>query len=141
MFADKKFAATVLKAANECDHPSEEEGGLIFEKAGDYCFVKIQNIHQGTSTAISLYEAQRNDMGRTIFEHVNKGWILFGSFHTHPLFDPYPSGIDIGTLFQGFPYNVIYSPKHGGLFSLTDWENDKLRLNQFITKEKLNELQ
>lgn len=139
MFEDKKFIVVVLQAADECSHLSEEEGGIILERAGDYTFIKIENVHKGTQTAISLYEAYKPEMGRILFEKMKDGWRLFGSFHTHPLFEPYPSSLDRNTLFQGFAHNVIYAPRHGGRFSYTCWENDEIKLKTIISRTQLNE--
>lgn len=59
MLEDKNFARVVLQASDECPHPFEEEGGVIFSRDNEYCFAKINNIHQGTDTAIALYEAEK----------------------------------------------------------------------------------
>jgi proteasome lid subunit RPN8/RPN11 len=140
MLDDAKFARAVAQAAEECTHPLEEEGGVILHKESDYCFVKINNIHQGTDTAIALYEAEKNELGRCVFDKYKDGWLLFASFHTHPQFAPYPSSIDLGTLFQGFEHNVIYAPLHN-TFSYSTWENGTSKIKKLVTKSQLNENQ
>lgn len=138
MLENPRFAKTVLQAAEECSHPLEEEGGVILSRDDEYCFVKITNIHQGTDTAVALYEAERNELGRCVFDKYRDGWQLFASFHTHPQFAPYPSYIDLDTLFQGFAHNVIFAPLHK-TFSYSTWENGASKVKKLVTEKELNE--
>ena len=140
MLEDKNFARVVLQASDECPHPFEEEGGVIFSRDNEYCFAKINNIHQGTDTAIALYEAEKNELGKCVFDKYKDGWVMFASFHTHPQFAPYPSYIDLDTLFQGFKHNVIYAPLHEK-FSYSTWENGASKLKKLVAKSQLNENQ
>lgn len=106
----KAFVDVSMKAAKECSSFEDyEEGGIIFEKNGEFKFEKIDNIHHGTSRGISLYEVYTPYFGKLISEQVQDGWKLFASFHTHPSFSAQPSKIDLDYLFKGYKYNVIYS--------------------------------
>lgn len=140
MLEDKNFARAVLRASDECPHPFEEEGGVIFSRGNEYCFKKISNIHQGTDTAVALYEAEKNELGKCVFDKYKDGWTMFASFHTHPQFAPYPSYIDLDTLFQGFEHNVIYAPLYEK-FSYSTWENGESKLKKLVSKSQLNENQ
>ena len=138
MLTNKAFAKTIIEASFECSHPSEEEGGVILSKGDVYKFVKIPNTHRNTDTAISLYEADRVALGKMMFEMYKDGWVSFASFHTHPQFPPYPSGIDLNILFQGFEHNVIYAPLHQEAFSYSTWENEKSVVKKIISRKNLN---
>jgi proteasome lid subunit RPN8/RPN11 len=135
------FAKAVLDAADQCDHPLEEEGGVLLARKDDYRFVKIKNKHKGSHTAISLYEADKLELGKLLFDRYKEGWEICASFHTHPSFSPYPSNLDLDTLFQGFKHNVIYAARNHGVFSYSTWENDQSVLKEIVTREELSKTQ
>ena len=132
-YSCKKFNTCILQAKDECNHPSHEEGGIIMERSAEYLFLKITNKHRDTDTAISLYEADKVEMGRKVFEKIREGWKIHSSFHTHPLFSAEPSILDHNTLFQGFKLNVIYSPLKE-MFSETAWEENEA-VTYYISKK------
>lgn len=120
---DKNLFRTILEAKNLCDHPKEEEGGVIMEKDGDYQFVKITNKNKGTTLAYGLYEADEQEVASIIFPLVKQGWKMYSSYHTHPSFSAEPSNLDMEKLFKGFKYNVIYA-RPEEMFSLFEWLDD-----------------
>jgi proteasome lid subunit RPN8/RPN11 len=138
MLDNKEFVKAIVQASVECSHPSEEEGGVILAKAGEYRFIKIKNTHRNTATAISLYEADRVELGKCMFDMLKNGWEIFSSFHTHPQFPPYPSGVDLNVLFQGFKHNVIYAPLYQEAFSYSTWEDERLVVKNIVSRKKLN---
>ena len=115
----------MLQAAEECFNPIEEEGGIIIEKEKVYEFVKIKNVYEGTSSAPSLYETDREKLSELIFSKICKGWKMYASFHTHPSFSATPSDLDLTKLFQSFKYNIIYSVKND-MFSYSEWLGEKI---------------
>ena len=115
-----RLAKTILVAAENCTHTVEEEGGIILEKDGEYCFVKVKNIHEGTDIAAGLYETDQIELKENVFSKVADGWKFYASFHTHPRYTPTPSSLDLQKLFQGFKYNVIFSPVRE-IFSYSQW--------------------
>jgi proteasome lid subunit RPN8/RPN11 len=116
----ESFVKAVLSASRECASTLEEEGGIIMEKEGVYEFVRIKNVHEGTDRASGLYETDQEELSQLVFSRVCKGWKMHASFHTHPSFSPTPSCLDIDKLFEGFRYNVIWSPTHRS-FSYSMW--------------------
>jgi proteasome lid subunit RPN8/RPN11 len=114
------FLKAMLKASEECPSTKEEEGGIIMEKDGQYEFVRVKNVYEGTDRASGLYETDHEELSQLVFSRVCKGWKMHASFHTHPSFSPTPSSLDLDKLFQGFKYNVIYSPTHR-TFSYSQW--------------------
>lgn len=119
----ESFLKAVLKASEECTNNTEEEGGIIMEKDGVYEFVRVRNHYEGTDRAVSLYETDQDEFSQLVFSRVCKSWKMHASFHTHPGFSPTPSSLDLDKLFQGFRYNVIYSPAHR-TFSYSQWIGD-----------------
>ena len=119
-----KFIRTMLDAANKCTHPSEEEGGVIIDKNGEFEFIKLKNNHAGTSTAVGLYHADDKELNELVFPKIKDGWRFYSSFHTHPSFQATPSSLDLSTLFDGFKYNVIYSILTQK-FSYSEWVGDE----------------
>lgn len=119
----EKFFKAMLDASQKCTHAVEEEGGIIMEKEGEYEFVKIKNIYEGTDRAAGLYETDQEELSQLVFSRVCKGWKMHASFHTHPSFSPTPSNLDLDKLFHGFKYNVIYAPIHR-TFSHSIWMDD-----------------
>lgn len=116
---------TLAQAAKECNHPLEEEGGIILKhkETGNYDFVKLRNSNTGTDIAPCLWTADRYEYADKIIPRVwNRAWEHYASFHTHPRFVAVPSGIDLGTLFPGFPVNFIYSKLQNGI---TEWFTEK----------------
>jgi len=106
----KAFIDVAMKAAEECSSVENyEQGGIIFEKNGEFKFHRIENIHNGTTRGISLYEVYIPYFGKLVSAQVLDGWKLFASFHTHPSFSAQPSRTDLDYLFKGYKYNVIYS--------------------------------
>ena len=124
----ESFLKAVLKASEECTNNTEEEGGIIMEKDGVYEFVRVKNHHEGTDRAVGLYETDLEEFSQLVFSKVCKSWKMHASFHTHPGFSPTPSSLDLDKLFQGFKYNVIYSPAHR-TFSYSQWIED----NSYVT--------
>jgi proteasome lid subunit RPN8/RPN11 len=122
--ANKPLIHSMLAAAKACDHRVEEEGGIILSKEGEYVFVKVKNIHEGTSTASGLYETDQQELKDNVFSKVSAGWKLHASFHTHPAFSPNPSSLDINKLFLGFKYNIIFAPI-SNMFSYSQWEGNR----------------
>lgn len=130
---------SLIGAQKLCTHPDEEQGGVIIEKAGEFKFIKLKNDYEGTSTAVSLYEANRTEMADLVLPSILKGgWRLYASFHTHPRFSATPSSIDYKNIFEGFKYNIIYSNKDA-MFSFTEWLND-LTVTVYIPLKSINTL-
>jgi proteasome lid subunit RPN8/RPN11 len=125
--ANKPLFKAMLEAASACPHRREEEGGIVLAKDNEYQFVKVKNIHEGTDTAVGLYETDQAELKDRVLSKVGEGWKLFASFHTHPEFSPAPSSLDLGKLFNGFKYNVIYAPRMD-MFSYSQWLGDKSSL-------------
>ena len=115
-----RLAKTILQAAESCPDAVEEQGGIILAKDGEYCFVKVKNIHEGTSTAAGLYETDQTELKDNVLTKVGDGWKFYASFHTHPKWSAVPSNLDLEKLFQGFKYNVIFSPVKE-IFSYSQW--------------------
>lgn len=120
---NKKLWTQLLIASTECNDPLEEQGGLILNKDDEYTFVLIRNVHEGSQTAIGLYETDKQELKEKVFSRIPEGWKMYGSFHTHPCFSATPSVTDMTYLFQGFENNYVYSPKQK-TFSATTWEGD-----------------
>ena len=125
--ANKPLFKEMLTAAKICQHRGEEEGGIILAKDGEYHFVKVKNIHEGTATAAALYETDQTELKEKVLTKVGEGWKLFASFHTHPSFSPTPSSLDLRKLFNGFKYNIIFAPDMN-TFSYSQWLGDKSSL-------------
>lgn len=136
-----KLSEAMLTASERCNHPVDEEGGLILNRDDDYCFVFINNIHAATSRAVGLYEADTGMFATSVLPKLQSGWRMFSSFHTHPRFSADPSSLDFAKLFQGFRHNIIYAPLHDSepeTFSITEWINDTPNTTK-ITKRELLE--
>ena len=116
----ESFVKAILKASEDCTSTQEEEGGLILEKEGVYEFVRVKNLYEGTDRASGLYETDQEELSQLVFSKICKGWKMHASFHTHPSFSPTPSSLDLDKLFQGFRYNIIWSPVHR-TFSYSQW--------------------
>jgi proteasome lid subunit RPN8/RPN11 len=138
MLDNKEFTKVMVQASLECSHPLEEEGGVILSRGDEYRFVKITNTHKNTPTAVALYEADKQELGKCMFDLYKEGWLLFSSFHTHPQFAPFPSNLDLNTLFQGFQHNVIYAPLYQEAFSYSTWENGSSVVKKIINRQKIN---
>jgi hypothetical protein len=121
---NSRLARAILKAAESCPHKIEEEGGIILEKDGEYCFVKVKNIYEGTDIAAGLYETDQTELKEKVLNKVGDGWKFYASFHTHPRYTSTPSRLDLEKLFQGFKYNVIFSPVKE-IFSYSQWLGDE----------------
>jgi proteasome lid subunit RPN8/RPN11 len=120
-----RISRVITGAAIECRRDNEEEGGIILTRDNkDFIFVKVKNVHEGEPVAYGLYETDHKEFGEKIIPMMNKGWNMYGSFHTHPQFSPMPSQLDYDKLFQGFKYNYIYSNKHKK-FSFSEWSPQK----------------
>lgn len=101
----------LTEAVKACNSPTkEEEGGVILFNKDDYRFVKLSNVNSGETLAAVLWTADRNEYAAQVIPLFKDGWKHYASFHTHPNFPPFPSGIDRFNLFPGFPVNFIYSP-------------------------------
>jgi proteasome lid subunit RPN8/RPN11 len=135
---DKKLWHQLLSAAEACNHPLEEQGGLILKKNEDYLFVQIKNIHAGSHTAVGLYETDKTELKTKIFSRMGEGWLMYASFHTHPCFSATPSVTDMTYLFQGFENNYVYAPKPK-VFSATSWEGDTSKTT-FMPIDKIKEI-
>jgi len=129
---------TMLEAADSCTDPVEEQGGIILSKNNEYCFVKVKNIHAGTSVAAGLYETDQQELREHVFSKMGEGWKFHASFHTHPQWSPVPSSLDLEKLFQGFKYNVIFAPKPA-TFCYAEWVEDRCVM-QYIPKKTLQSL-
>lgn len=117
---DHNFAKVIFDASLTCENETtEEQGGIILEKNGEYKFQHIKNLHAGTPTAHGLYEVPSDGM-KDVSALVMDGWRIYASFHTHPAFSARPSNLDTSQLFRGFKYNVIIS-LHTGMFSISEW--------------------
>lgn len=127
--------AAMLDASKRCAHHIEEEGGIILNKDEEYTFVKVKNIYEGTDVAAGLYETDQSELSSLVLTKVGEGWKFYASFHTHPQFSPAPSSLDLGKLFQGFKYNVIYSPIME-MFSCSQWFGDQ-SVHSYIPKKTL----
>jgi proteasome lid subunit RPN8/RPN11 len=125
--ANNPLFREMLEAAKACDNRREEEGGIILTKDGEYHFVKVKNIHNGTETAAALYETDQTELKDKVLNKVGEGWRLFASFHTHPSFSPTPSSLDLSKLFNGFKYNIIFAPDMN-TFSYSQWLGNKSSL-------------
>lgn len=121
----EKFLKAILDASEKCNNHKEEEGGIIMEKDSEYEFVRVKNLYEGTSRAAGLYETDQEELSALIFSRVCKGWKMHASFHTHPSFSPNPSNLDLDKLFQGFRYNIIWSP-NSRAFSYSQWIGEEL---------------
>lgn len=123
---------------NELDDKDvEEHGGIIlFHKEYGYIFIKLRNENAGTDIAPGLFTADREDYAEQIIPMFSVGWRHYASFHTHPQFLPYPSSIDMNTLFPGFPINYIFSGLTGELMKYT-WKDPK-RLDEGVIPERIN---
>lgn len=128
----------VLNAVALCADKVEEQGGIVLYKDNDFVFVKVKNIYENTPTAAGLYETDQDDLRDLVFSKVKDGWKFYSSFHTHPMFQATPSGLDLAKLFQGFKYNIIYSHLTS-TFSFSSWENDQI-YTAYVPVEKLKEL-
>lgn len=135
---DRQLIAAILAAGEQCTSNVEEEGGIILYKDADYVFARVKNIHEGTTTAAGLYETDLEELKAHVLSRVAEGWKFYASFHTHPSFSPTPSSLDLTKLFQGFKYNVIYSPKLG-LFSFNEWMDGK-SITYYISYDTLTHL-
>lgn len=134
-----KLSEAMLTASERCNHPIDEEGGLILNLADDYCFIFINNIHAATPQAVGLYEADADVFAANVLPKLQRGWKMFSSFHTHPRFSADPSSLDFAKLFQGFRHNIIYAPLYDsepGTFSITEWIKDTPHTTK-ITKREL----
>jgi proteasome lid subunit RPN8/RPN11 len=134
----ESFLKAMISASVECTSTKEEEGGIIMEKDAVYEFVRVKNVYEGTDRASGLYETDQEELSQLIFSRVCKGWKMHASFHTHPSFSPTPSSLDLDKLFQGFRYNIIWSPTHR-TFSYSAWigEESYLAYLPISTIEKL----
>jgi proteasome lid subunit RPN8/RPN11 len=135
---NKELIREVIKAAEECAHPLEEEGGIILARDGEYLFAKVKNIHTGTGQAAGLYETDQDELREKVLNRVAEGWKMYASFHTHPSFSPSPSALDLSKLFQGFKYNIISSPKTY-MFSFNEWVGERT-ITYYIPTDTLNHL-
>jgi len=135
---NKALLKEVLKAGGECTHSVEEEGGIILHKDGEYYFTKVKNIHTGTEHAFGLYETDQDELRDKVLSKVAEGWKMYASFHTHPSFSPAPSSLDLAKLFQGFKYNIIFSPKTY-MFSFNEWVGERT-ITYYIPTDTLNHL-
>lgn len=102
----------------ECQNLAEEEGGIILRKDDEFSFVKITNSLTGQPIAQGLWEAEREEFAKKVLSQYKTGWRIYASLHTHPIFLPIPSALDLAELFRGFPINFIYSKKHK---KITEW--------------------
>ena len=127
----------LLKAIKECAYSSEEEGGIIFEKNGQYKFVYLKNDFAGTPTAAALISF-RGDFGKAVTV-MDEGWLSFASFHIHPSFSPMYSSIDYSKLFQSFKTNYIYSNMSGELAKY-EWKGEKVINKYTLTIKELTKL-
>ena len=106
----KDLNEVLLSATQQCNNEHEEEGGIVLShKEEGFEFIKLRNQNSGTPIAPSLWTADQYEYAEKILPKFAKGWQHYASFHTHPMFIPFPSHIDLGTLFPGFPINYIYS--------------------------------
>lgn len=118
---------TVLTAVMACNNPDlEEEGGIILRntETGEYQFIKLTNINTGQPLAAVLWTANREEYAKQVIPLFKDGWQHAASFHTHPNFPPFPSGIDLFNLFPGFPLNFIYSPKYDAVVGYAPGKED-----------------
>jgi proteasome lid subunit RPN8/RPN11 len=127
-----------MQASEECKNRSEEEGGVILNKDDYFEFIKIKNAHADTSVAFGLYETDLSELSMRVFPKIAEGWKMYASFHTHPTFSPVPSSIDMTKLFQGFKYNIIFSPIKD-MFSYSFWNNEE-SLISYIPKSTITQL-
>ncbi len=104
-----KLEEILEQAATVCNNTTEEEGGIILHKDGDYLFVKLKNNNTGTDLARVLWTADRYEYAAQVLPLLKEGFKHYASFHTHPMFVPFPSHIDVTQLFPGFSLNFIYS--------------------------------
>lgn len=102
----------------ECQNLAEEEGGLIIQKDDSFSFIKVTNSHSGNPIAQGLWEPDRNEFAQKVLAKYKEGWRIYASLHTHPIFLPTPSVLDLTELFRGFPINFIYSKLHK---KITEW--------------------
>ena len=124
----------LVKAIKDCAYSPEEEGGIIFEKDGEYKFVYLENDLAGTPAAAALISF-KGDFGKAIAA-MDAGWKSFASFHIHPSFSPRYSNIDYTKLFQGFKTNYIYSNMSGELAKY-EWKGDSLLTKYTLTIKEL----
>lgn len=108
----------LTNAIQECQNLKEEEGGIILRKENEFSFVKITNNLSGLPIAQGLWEAERNEFAQKVLSKYKLGWRVYASLHTHPIFLPIPSALDLSELFRGFPINFIYSKKYK---KITEW--------------------
>jgi proteasome lid subunit RPN8/RPN11 len=117
----------LTNAVQACVERTEEEGGVIMKRPKngrtEFAYYRLRNSNTGTDIAPSLWTADRNEYAQKIIPLFKEGWTQWASFHTHPQFLPFPSGIDIHTLFPGFAVNVIYSPVTK---ELTRWSKSRV---------------
>lgn len=135
---NKHLLTAVLTAGDQCQHAVEEEGGIILAKDNGYVFAKVKNIHAGTSEAVGLYETDQHELKDKVLDEVAKGWQIYASFHTHPSFSPAPSSLDMHSLFQGFKYNIIFSPRTY-MYSFSEWVGPK-SIIYYVPTETLKHL-
>lgn len=108
----------LLSAVKQCTSLKEEEGGVLLTKDGTIRFVKITNNLSGEPIAQGLWEADRQEYYDKVLAEIKNGWQVYASFHTHPIFLPIPSALDLTELFKGFSRNFIYSNKYN---KITEW--------------------
>lgn len=103
-------------AATKANH--EEEGGVIIHhpESGEFEFIHLTNANSGTAIAPSLFTAVPTEYFEKVVKKFKDGWRQYASFHTHPAFTPYASGIDRANLFLGFSDNFIYAPRFDSIF-------------------------
>ena len=123
---NKSLASALIDASNQCKFSHEEEGGVILKKTdsndddAQFKFIKVNNQMRGAPEAGGLYVACREGFGTEVCPSLAQGWVMYGSFHTHPTFSATPSWLDKDKLFRGFKYNFIFSNIEE-LFSCSEW--------------------
>ena len=115
---DGSLRAAVQLATQQCLGATEEEGGFIVHRDGEYQFHHITNQHTGQPIAVAFYEPSREEYGEKVIGAYAQGFRNFGSFHTHPTGNrALPSLVDLTRLFNGQPNNLIWSPS----LALLNW--------------------
>jgi len=108
---DGSLREAIQQAIAQCPGENEEEGGFIVQNGEKYEFHHLVNQHTGTPVGVALYEPDQQQYGDRVIGSYSRGFINFGSFHTHPTgCRALPSGTDLTRLFNGQPNNFIWSP-------------------------------
>jgi len=125
---------------------NEEEGGVILfhPEKDEYKFVKLTNSNAGNPIARVLWTADRQEHYDLVIKQFSEGWRQHASFHTHPVFAPFPSQIDTYQLFPGFPLNYIYSPIFSSIasysFDVKREQDDMVHWEEAFTVDLAHEL-